>query len=219
MVLARLTWGAQVSRYWRTLKNRHHVRAITITYFLAIGATGVYDCTMSDTAQGEGWWQAPDGKWYPPAPTQGPTTTQTAPHPPSPPQKKRFYKRWWFWLIIVLALGMGGCIGGIAAVSNQLTNSNHTVEYEVTGDGTASSITYANFNGNGSSGTAQESNVTLPWTKHLEGKGTLSVYSLVAQSGTATSISCKITIDGKEIVSKTSTGQFAVVDCSGSPPS
>ena len=30
---------------------------------------------MSDTSQGPGWWQATDGKWYPPAP----------PAPPSPP--------------------------------------------------------------------------------------------------------------------------------------
>lgn len=33
---------------------------------------------MSDTSQGPGWWQASDGKWYPPE--QGAT-----PHPPAPP--------------------------------------------------------------------------------------------------------------------------------------
>jgi len=27
---------------------------------------------MSDTNQGPGWWQATDGKWYPPAPAGGP---------------------------------------------------------------------------------------------------------------------------------------------------
>jgi hypothetical protein len=25
---------------------------------------------MSDTSQGEGWWVASDGKWYPPEPTE-----------------------------------------------------------------------------------------------------------------------------------------------------
>ena len=32
---------------------------------------------MSDTAEGPGWWQASDGKWYAPEP-------QTAAHPPAP---------------------------------------------------------------------------------------------------------------------------------------
>lgn len=32
---------------------------------------------MSDTSQGEGWWQASDGKWYAPQ--------QAEPSPPSPP--------------------------------------------------------------------------------------------------------------------------------------
>ena len=135
---------------------------------------------MSDTAQGEGWWQAPDGKWYPPAPTQGTATQTAAPPTAPPPTKKRFYKRWWFWLIVVLALGIGGCTAAVVGTANQLTGSKHTVDYEVTGSGTASTISYANFQGNGSSGTQQESNVTLPWTKHVEGTGTLSAFSLTA---------------------------------------
>ena len=38
---------------------------------------------MSDSSQGMGWWQASDGKWYPPAsaPTPAPP-----PPPPPPPQ-------------------------------------------------------------------------------------------------------------------------------------
>jgi len=38
---------------------------------------------MSDTSQGPGWWQAADGKWYPPASPQ-PPQAPTYP-PPSPP--------------------------------------------------------------------------------------------------------------------------------------
>ena len=36
---------------------------------------------MSDTSQGPGWWQASDGKWYPPEQTPGaePTAAPTAP--------------------------------------------------------------------------------------------------------------------------------------------
>ena len=32
---------------------------------------------MSDTSQGEGWWQASDGKWYPPDAVPGPDPNQT----------------------------------------------------------------------------------------------------------------------------------------------
>lgn len=34
---------------------------------------------MSDAAQGPGWWQASDGKWYPPEPAQGPPRPQVQP--------------------------------------------------------------------------------------------------------------------------------------------
>jgi len=48
---------------------------------------------MSDTSQGDGWWQASDGKWYPPE--QLPGNTQ-----PSPPSSTR-------QLDVGLALGYG----------------------------------------------------------------------------------------------------------------
>jgi len=46
---------------------------------------------MSDTQQGEGWWQASDGQWYPPTPPTSPTPPSYAPPPgygyppPQPP--------------------------------------------------------------------------------------------------------------------------------------
>jgi hypothetical protein len=122
----------------------------------------------------------------------------------------------------ILVLGLGGCIAAVASIGNSVNNavnSNHNVVYDVTGGGTASNITYTSVDSNGSSGVQQESNVTLPWTKSVQGKGTISVYSLSASTSTGPTISCKITIDGKEIVSKTSTGQYTNVSCTGSPPS
>ena len=44
---------------------------------------------MSDTSQGEGWWQASDGKWYPPQRSPSPPPAASAPPPssqPPPPQ-------------------------------------------------------------------------------------------------------------------------------------
>lgn len=42
---------------------------------------------MSDTSQGDGWWIASDGKWYPPEATPGPVTPPppTPTPPPTPP--------------------------------------------------------------------------------------------------------------------------------------
>lgn len=47
---------------------------------------------MSDTSQGEGWWQASDAKWYPPEshPDYRPPPPAAAPPPPSAPAPQSF---------------------------------------------------------------------------------------------------------------------------------
>lgn len=63
---------------------------------------------MSDQPQGEGWWLASDGKYYPPesAPAGQPVaTTSTETTPPAPPRaSKPVYRRWWFWVLVALAI-------------------------------------------------------------------------------------------------------------------
>ncbi len=108
----------------------------------------------SDTSQGPNWWQASDGKWYPPQPQQ----------PPADRPKKKFYTRVWFWILVVFALGVGGCsailAGGTAAIDHA-AHVNHTVVYSVTGSGQANDITYATLQqGSGQNGEAQETNVS-----------------------------------------------------------
>ena len=78
---------------------------------------------MSDVSQGAGWWQAADGKWYPPQPK--------AP-------KKKFYARAWFWVLVVIGLGFAGCIAVVSSASNAIHKADttkHTVVYTVTGNG------------------------------------------------------------------------------------
>ena len=53
---------------------------------------------MSDESQGHGWWQASDGKWYPPE--------AHAEAAPAPPQKKR---RIWLWVLVGFFVLLGGC--------------------------------------------------------------------------------------------------------------
>jgi hypothetical protein len=64
---------------------------------------------MSDTAQGPGWWQASDGKWYPPDQTAG-----AGARPPDPPKPVRPAPDWVrpvylyflsFIVVLIAALG------------------------------------------------------------------------------------------------------------------
>jgi hypothetical protein len=99
--------------------------------------------------------------------------------------------------------------------------ASRTVVYEVTSDaGTAGNVTYLTFN-NGGSGQEQATEAPLPFSKTIDleddGMFESSIFSLTAQaSADATTISCKITADGKVVAEQTSTGQYAVVSCSGS---
>jgi hypothetical protein len=168
---------------------------------------------MSDVAQGPGWVQADDGKWYPPAP------------PTAAKPKKPIYKRVWFWLLMVVVVFTAGCITIVASVSNTVDkslNAKHTVVYEVTAVGTptANSVTWSSFSDKGNSGTSQAQDVAVPWTKTVDVTGDFSSFSLIAQLGsTGTSITCTIKVDGKQNVTNTSTGAFSAVTCSGTPPS
>ena len=67
---------------------------------------------------------------------------------------------------------------------------------------------------------SQENGAALPWTKTVDlGSGILgggAGASLQAQGdGSADSITCRVTHDGEVVSENTSTGQFAVVTCSG----
>jgi hypothetical protein len=82
---------------------------------------------MSSTSQGEGWWLASDGKWYPP-------TSANRPAPPPPPKSKKGAKIGCLVivgglvvviLIVVLAVVLGGSSGTTyRAVITDLTPAN-----------------------------------------------------------------------------------------------
>lgn len=189
---------------------------------------------MSDTSQGDGWWLASDGKWYPPQPQQAAAPPVNAPpgpgywqaadgnwYPPQPPQtgaKKPLHKRVWFWLLIVVAVGIGGCTallaGGTAAIDHA-AHVNHTVVYSVTGTGPANDITYDTLQqGSGQNGEAQVTNVSLPWSKTITASGLVTSFSVSATVGQAGgSVTCMITEDGSQLSTNTASGAFATAAC------
>ena len=71
---------------------------------------------MSDSSQGDGWWLASDGKWYPPEqapgmPVSPPEPSETGGLPPVAEGPRPLWRRWW-----VLAIGALLLLGGIGAI-------------------------------------------------------------------------------------------------------
>jgi hypothetical protein len=91
------------------------------------------------------------------------------------------------------------------------TGKQITVGYEVTGDGPAS-IVYTEKLGDSPK---RIDNATLPWTVEATMQGTTFVSVTAIRSGTGTgTISCRVTVDGKEVAHRTRKGTFATASCS-----
>lgn len=94
---------------------------------------------MSDTPQGPGWWQASDGKWYPPQePSPGPPTLSTSDQARQRIQwkadRRRKRREWWAGLgrsrqivlvsiLVTLALGLATVV---AVVDTDSSSSDAT---------------------------------------------------------------------------------------------
>ena len=98
---------------------------------------------------------------------------------------------------------------------NQQQNAVSTITYEVTGDAKSATITYSSFGG-GNSTTNQESVTQLPWHKDMQAKGVLAggTLSVTADENGGT-VTCKVTVNGKEAKTSTGTGPYASAICAG----
>src|ERR1700737_891511 len=76
---------------------------------------------MSDAPQGAGWWQASDGKWYPPQPAQPPggyPPPEGPPgYPPAPASSRNPWQRFrrfplWAQVLAFIILGVIGAATG-----------------------------------------------------------------------------------------------------------
>jgi heme/copper-type cytochrome/quinol oxidase subunit 2 len=98
---------------------------------------------------------------------------------------------------------------------NQQQNAASSIGYDVTGDAKSATVTYSSFDGNGSS-VNQETAKQLPWHKDLQAKGLFSGGSLTVSAGAdGGTVTCKVTVNGKESKTATASGPFATASCDG----
>jgi hypothetical protein len=158
--------------------------------------------------------------------------TQQYPQMPPPKRKRRI----WPWLLIAIfiviaiaAVNSGShdsakpagptmnpaasptapatTIPPLTAAPN--TRSGHTIIYEVISDAaTLNNVTYFDAN----SAEQQETSPSAPWSKTVVNTSTYAIAGIAAQTN-GQSVTCRITVDGKVSDTKTSTGQYAVVNC------
>src|SRR5688500_18582318 len=93
---------------------------------------------MSDTPQGPGWWQASDGKFYPPQPqTQPPPPPMgvgpTGPMPPMPPPAQTgmsgCLKAFLIGGAIALVLGFGGCAVALFVLEDKVDDVADDIDF------------------------------------------------------------------------------------------
>ncbi|WP_454791024.1 MmpS family transport accessory protein [Mycolicibacterium lutetiense] len=113
----------------------------------------------------------------------------------TPPPKK---DKTWLWVLSAIVAVIVLAIGGVAGFKYYERNRKVTFTYEVTGTGATAMVDYS-FNGGGVSETTE---VPLPWTKTFEGTRR-SAFQLTANAPYGETVTCKVSIDGKIIVTKT----------------
>jgi Cell division protein len=154
---------------------------------------------------------------YPPPPgVPGAVGAPGGGFPPAPPAKKKSKAVLIIVIVAVLLLCCGGVgVGGYFAFRSVKDTAlgDRTVVYEVTGEGTAD-IMYSDAN----AGLPQENDVSLPWTKELTVPASVLVLSLTATRADTTGqasgeITCRIVVDGKEVIKNSASGPFAIASC------
>jgi heme/copper-type cytochrome/quinol oxidase subunit 2 len=121
--------------------------------------------------------------------------------------------------LVVSIIGLVICIVWAVAFGNAVddvvdeANREVTIVYEITGDAANVSVTYVTYSDE-KSDEQQETAATLPWSKEVKAKGLVKEGQVIATTGAeGGTVTCKITVDGKEVSTKTATGQFAIADC------
>ncbi|WP_043735613.1 MmpS family transport accessory protein [Nocardia asiatica] len=161
------------------------------------------------------------------------------PYPPQQPYPPRKRKVWPWILLAVVVLVFGGCVALIGAAGNEAAKAidaaassvqsaaespdapippltpkasgkGKTVVYEIISDSDLRSVTYWDEN----SELQQLNGADAPWSLTITNTSTAVIAGAGAQTN-GTSVTCRVTVDGKVKDEKTSTGKYAVVNCTG----
>lgn len=122
--------------------------------------------------------------------------------------------------LVVSIVGLVVCILWVAGWNkaadevNEEANREAVIVYEVTGDAAGVDVTYTTFGD--SLTTNQETAATLPWSKEAKTKGLVKGGQLVVSTDeSGGTVTCKVTVDGKEAKTATASGTFAIATCDG----
>jgi hypothetical protein len=132
-----------------------------------------------------------------------------------PPKKRPV----WPWVlggcVLVIFLGVGGCFAFIGVVATSIDKESKRevrVTYQVEGLGDSVAVAYSGRDFN----TAQDTSVSLPWTKDVTVAGLGKTVVLTATNGASgKTITCRILADSKQVSEETSNGPFASANCVG----
>ncbi len=120
--------------------------------------------------------------------------------------------------LVVSVVGLVICVVWAAAFGkavddvNDEANREAVIVYEISGDAANVDVTYTTFGDTMT--TNQETAATLPWSKEIKTKGLVKEGSLMVTTGeTGGTVTCKVTVDGKEVKTATATGAFAMATC------
>lgn len=122
----------------------------------------------------------------------------------------------WLWIaggvVLILALLVAAGFTISANEGDEHAGSEITVTYEVRGASAEAAVTYLGQD----RGMAQETGVSLPWSKDVPVRGWDRIVSMTAANGpTGGDITCRILVDGRVMTEQTSSGPYASVSCSG----
>jgi hypothetical protein len=112
------------------------------------------------------------------------------------------------WIIATQTPSPGSPLAAGSLITIVVTTPPPVITYTITGNGTASSITWSN-----ESGQTQASNVRLPWSVTVPEGASYGIYIVLAQDGTGTSITCTISRGADVIATNTATGRYSIAQC------
>jgi hypothetical protein len=91
-------------------------------------------------------------------------------------------------------------------------NREAVIVYEVSGDATGVDVIYSTYGDQVTS--SNETVAALPWTKEVKTTGIIKEGALIVTAGeSGGTVTCKVTVDGKEVKTATATGPYAVATC------